>query len=124
MFQAQTAYGRTLGTTTSVNRGEYTVFARVTARLIRAKEEDAPVGARAVALHDNRKLWTEVGILVADDANALPYDLRQRLFALSVFVQSYSSKVFAHELDIEPLIEINRMIMAGLKAQTREGAAA
>ena len=120
--KARSAYGRSLGTTTSPKRGEYAVFAQATNRLRIAQEKSGPIGARAAALHENRRLWIEVGAQVADDENALPYELRQRLFALSVFVQNYSGKALTSDVSLDPLIEINRRIMAGL--QTDEGAAA
>lgn len=116
---AQRAYGQILGSSHGPSqRGEYAVFARVTAMLRAANIDKPPVGHRAQALHDNRRLWIEVGAQVADEKNELPFELRQRLFALSAFVQSYSAKALQGRLSLEPLIEINRSIMTGLQAQT------
>ena len=120
--QAAAAYGRLLGTTASPKRGEYQVIARITARLHAAAQDNPPLGARAAALHENRKLWIEIGTQVADEDNGLPMELRQRLFALSVYVQNYSGKVLKDGASLAPLVELNQRIMAGL--QTSKGAAA
>lgn len=114
--QASTGYGRLLGTTATPKRGEYNVFARITARLKAAQEKTAPIGARAAALYENRRLWIEVAAQVADEENELPYTLRQQLFSLSVYVQSYSSKALNQGTSLDPLIAINKSIMAGLQA--------
>ena len=115
-------YNALLGATTTPKRGEYSVFARTTARLNAAQKPDAKVGAKAAALHENRRLWIEVGAQVADEANQLDFELRQRLFALSVFVQTHSAKVINEKASIAPLVEINRSIMAGLQESKGEAA--
>lgn len=113
--KARSAYGQLQNAIASPKRGEYSVFARVTSRLNAANAPKPAIGQRAAAIHENRTLWIEIGTQVADDDNALPYELRQRLFALSVFVQQYSSDALSKGSDLGPLIEINRIIMAGLQ---------
>ena len=114
-LKARATYGRAMAPTASPKRGEYAVFSQANAQLKAASAQNQSIGARAVALHKNRQLWIEVGAQVADDNNALPFELRQRLFSLSIFVQDYSNKVLNRQAPIKPLIEINRHIMAGLQ---------
>jgi flagellar protein FlaF len=47
-------------------------------------------------------------------SNALPDDLKRRLLLLSEFVRRTSLKVLAGEEDMSGLIEINKVVMAGL----------
>lgn len=120
--KANSAYGTLQSAIASPKRGEYGVFARVTSRLNAANGPKPAIGQRAAAIHENRTLWIEIGTQVADDDNALPFELRQRLFSLSIFVQQYSGDALTKGSDLGPLIEINRRIMAGL--QENKGIAA
>jgi flagellar protein FlaF len=70
------------------------------------------------ALHDNRRLWTILAVEVADEANALPRDLRARIFYLAEFIAQHTPKVLTREAGAEALIEINTAIMRGLRGQT------
>lgn len=115
---AQTAYssGRTPIRT---ERGtEYELFARVTHKM-RAAAARGKTGfaALAEAVHHNRQLWTLLATNVADQDNALPRDLRARIFYLAEFTQDYSSKVLTGGSSIAPLVEINAAMMRGLRGQ-------
>ncbi|TCP61198.1 flagellar protein FlaF [Rhodovulum bhavnagarense] len=94
---------------------EYAAFAQITARMTRA-QSGGPDGfpELAAALHENRKLWRLLALDVADTRNALPNDLRARLFFLYEFTDQHSSKVLERRADAAPLIEINTAIMRGL----------
>lgn len=93
---------------------EYEAFARVTRRLRAAHGGDADFRDLVRALHENRKLWTLVALLVADDTNALPDDLRARLFYLAEFSLQETSRVLRRKGDAEVLIDINTAVMRGL----------
>ena len=94
---------------------EYHVFSRVTGALNSAQRDDANFADMAQAVHDNLMLWDEIALAVASDDNALPVDLRARLFYLAEFTHAHSRKVLRHEVSADALIEINTMVMGGLR---------
>lgn len=69
------------------------------------------------ALDENRRLWTAFAEDVADPQNALPQDLRARIFYLAEFAMGHTGKVLAGTASAAPLIEINTSIMRGLRGQ-------
>ena len=64
----------------------------------------------------NMILWTVFQDSVIDDASALPFEIRQNILNLSIFIDKHSLECLAtedvNELDI--LISINQNIAAGL----------
>lgn len=113
---AQNAYN--LNSTIRTDRGiEYDAFVRVTRQLSNAIQK-GPAGfsALAQALHLNRRLWTILAAAVADKENALPNDLRARLFYLAEFTDAHSRQVLQGTAKADPLIEVNTAIMRGLRA--------
>lgn len=119
--QARSAY--TEGKTPiRTERGtEYELLARVTHKM-RAAAARGKFGfaALAEAVQHNRQLWTMLAAHVADGDNALPRDLRARIFYLSEFTRSHSQKVLKQGASIAPLVEINAAVMRGLRAQGAE----
>ncbi|MBA84300.1 flagellar biosynthesis regulator FlaF [Thalassovita sp. S70] len=113
---AQRAYAQTAGPIRTPRGLEYEAFARITHRLKRASDSGSAT-ALAAAVHLNRQLWTLLATDVADEANALPNDLRARIFYLSEFTAQYSRKVLRRTSDIQPLVDINTAMMRGLKQQ-------
>lgn len=104
---------------------EYRLFAQVTLALMDAAKLDASdVSARADALDWNRRLWSVLGDDCSSPANGLPPQLRASIISLSIWVGKHTSAVFRREEEIEPLIEINRMIMQGLSGGPAAQAAA
>jgi flagellar biosynthesis activator protein FlaF len=94
---------------------EYDLFAQVTRRL---RDTACQTGvARARAIHDNVELWTALAADVAGDGNALPRDLRARLFWLAEFTLAHSRKVLKGEAEVAVLVDINTAIMRGLAPQ-------
>ena len=101
---------------------EYELFARVTHQLRAAAARGKPgFAALAEAVHHNRELWILLASNVADKDNALPSDLRARIFYLAEFTHDYSGKILSNGASIVPLVEINAAIMRGLRGH---GAAA
>lgn len=95
---------------------EYEAFARVTRALRSAAGDDArkdPVMIRA--LHENRRLWILLAASVADPDNALPPELRARLFYLYEFTNVHTRRVLRGEAALDPLVDINTAVMAGLR---------
>lgn len=112
------AYGaasRALGTPRSI---EHQVFSQITGRIARAQGDKARFPELVAALHENQKLWSLLAADLAGPANALPNDLRGRLFALAEFVRVHTGKVLAREAEADILVDINTSIMRGLRGET------
>ena len=103
---------------------EYRLFAQVTRALIDAAALDkSEIGARADALDWNRRMWATLGSDCADPGNQLPPPLRAAFISLSIWVGKHTSLAIQNREEIEPLIEINRMIMQGLAGSSAAAAA-
>ncbi len=95
---------------------EYRLFAQVTLALMEAAKADPhDIAARIDALDWNRRVWSVLGEDCAQPGNALPAPLRASIISLSIWVGRQTSKVIRRQDSVETLIEINRMIMQGLK---------
>jgi flagellar protein FlaF len=104
---------------------EYRLFAQVTLALIEASKLDPlDIGGRADALDWNRRVWSVLGDDCANRDNQMPAQLRASIISLSIWVGKHTSAVIRREEEIEPLIEINRMIMQGLSGGGAAAAAA
>lgn len=113
---AQRAYAPNSASIRTLRGTEYEVVARITHRLKAAAENlPADFPSLAMALHENRSLWTVLAVDVADPNNELPQDLRARIFYLAEFTNQHTSKVLTNEATVAPLLEINTAILRGLK---------
>jgi len=109
------AYQQATARAESPREAEYRLFGQVTRALMAAAELDpSDARGRVDALDWNRRLWSALGADCASDANQLPEALRASIISLSIWVGKYTSAVIRQEDDIEPLIDVNRMIMQGL----------
>ena len=116
VLQAQNAYKTQTRTIRTDRDTEYYTFARVTYAIKTAAQRGAAGFADlALALHDNRRLWTVLAADVAEDDNPLPPELRARIVYLAEFTRQYSSRVLNGGASPAPLIEINSAIMQGLR---------
>eukprot|EP01036_Dinobryon_divergens_P005315 gene5315-7030_t len=79
-------------------------------------------GGRADALDWNRRMWTTFAADCGHPDNELPKPLRASIISLSLWVSKHTSLVIRREEEIEPLIEINRMIMQGLATGSQAAA--
>ncbi|MEW5686321.1 MAG: flagellar biosynthesis regulator FlaF [Pseudomonadota bacterium] len=94
---------------------EYRLFAQVTRALMEAAKLDPnDIGGRADALDWNRRVWAALAADCGRPDNGLPTPLRASIVSLSIWVGKHTSLVIRNKEEIEPLIEINRMIMQGL----------
>lgn len=100
---------------------EHEAFMRVTRRLTLASGPGTSFPEIATALYENRRLWGVLAASVADPENALSSDIRARILFLADFTYIHSQKVLFEKASIDPLIDINSAMMAGLRKQ---GAAA
>lgn len=108
----QDAYQRTQNTTEMPWQTEYRLFAQVTRALIESSKQDFK--EKAKALNWNRRLWMTLQADCSKDENALPDEIRAGIISLAIWVDKYSRKVSQDQLDIVPLVEVNRAIMDGL----------
>lgn len=114
--QAQSAYAPAAAPTRTARSAEYEVIARISHRLKKAiKSDDFP--ALAEALYENNKLWTALAVDVMDENNLLPDELRARIIYLSEFTRLHTQKVLRKQETAVPLLEINAMILGGLRQE-------
>lgn len=114
------AYQRAAEQAEGPKQTEFRLFGVVTRALMDAAQKDATdVGGRMRALHWNRRLWTALAADCANPDNRLPMELRANIISLSIWVDKYTSKVMRERDPIQPLIDINRIIMQGLSGQTQ-----
>jgi flagellar protein FlaF len=97
---------------------EYRLFGLVTRALMEAAEADeTDFSRRMKALHWNRRLWTTLAGDCASPDNALPVQVRANIISLGLWVDKHTSAVMRREEQIQPLIDVNRIIMQGLANQ-------
>lgn len=114
------AYQRAAEQAEGPKQTEFRLFGVVTRALMDAAQKDATeVGGRMRALHWNRRLWATLASDCANPDNRLPLDLRANIISLSIWVDKYTSRVMREHDPIQPLIDINRIIMQGLSGQTQ-----
>jgi flagellar protein FlaF len=103
---------------------EYRLFAQVTLALMdAAKCEPTDIRGRIDALDWNRRVWSTLGTACADPDNKLPQELRASIISLSIWVGKHTSGVIRREEEIEALIDVNRMVMQGLRGGGQAAAA-
>lgn len=94
---------------------EYRLFGLVTRALMEAAAaHDKDLKTRIRALHWNRRLWSTLANDCASETNALPPAARAQIISLSIWVNRHTSEVMQLREPIQPLIDVNRMIMQGL----------
>jgi len=103
---------------------EYRLFAQVTRALMdAAKLDPSDLTGRMDALDWNRRIWSTLAADCGQPDNGLPKPLRASFISLSIWVSKHTSLVIRNQEEIEPLIEINRMIMQGLAGDASSAAA-
>lgn len=113
---AQNGYAATAQTISSDRGLEYQVFARITQELSSLRPEAPDYHAKMIAaLNRNMKLWTILSVEVSEENNRLPKELRAKIFQLAEFTRAHTAKVYAGEADPTVLVEINTMVMRGLR---------
>lgn len=113
---AHRTFAQTAAPTRTPRDTEYEAISRITRRLKAATARKATdFSAFVQAVHENRRLWGVLATGVADSANALPNDLRARIFYLAEFTEQHSSRVLGDGATVEPLLEINTAVLRGLR---------
>jgi len=95
---------------------EYRLFGEVTRALIEASATD-DIQTRAIALDWNRRLWTALASDCARQNNSLEPAVRAQIISLSLWVTRHTSAVMRKTETIQPLIDVNRSIMEGLRGR-------
>jgi flagellar protein FlaF len=104
---------------------EYRLFTQVTRALMDAAACDPnDLRGRIDALDWNRRMWAVLGSDCQSSENKLPPQLRASIISLSIWVSKHTTLVIRKQEEIEPLIEVNRMIMQGLASNGSAAAAA
>jgi flagellar biosynthesis activator protein FlaF len=125
---AATAYGSTFKAAVDPRQLEANILLKAARQLEEVRHGWQP--ERETELEDallyNRKLWTVFAAEVTDDANPLPLPIRNNIANIAVFVFKRTLELQAAPAPekIDPLIEINRSLAAGLLATTKSPAAA
>lgn len=109
------AYQKTQRAAETPREIEYRLFGQVTGALIEAHKNKATGGSLIEAIDWNRRLWRALAADCGSDANQLSREVRAKIVSLSLFINRYSKEVMREGASIEPLIEINRSIMEGLR---------
>ncbi len=95
---------------------EYRLFGEVTRALIEAEGTDpTDFATRIKAIDWNRRLWSALATDCASDGNSLAPQVRASIISLNLWVIGHSSQVMRREEAFGPLIDVNRLIMQGLR---------
>lgn len=117
------AYQQAASRAESPRDSEYRLFAQVTLALMEAAKADpSDIPARIDALDWNRSVWNVLLSDCGSPDNQLPAPLRASIISLAIWVGKHTSAVIRRREDIQPLIDVNRLIMQGLA--TKAAAAA
>lgn len=124
------AYKQTIKETESPRQIERRIFAQVTADLEKYAQwrdgGDGP-GDRPndghEALARNQNLWGKLMYDLADETNQLPDKLRAQIISLTLFVDRHTEEVLKGSKKVQPLIDLNKRMMAGLAGEAPDRAA-
>lgn len=97
---------------------EYRLLGQVTAGLMEAEENPADIKKRMDVLVWNRQVWSVFRMDLYHPENGLPENLRAQLISLSNWIEQETFRILQQPaLPLDGLIDVNRNIMDGLKAQ-------
>jgi flagellar protein FlaF len=109
------AYQNTQRITEDPRSTEYRLFGQVTGALIDVQKAGQNGGTLVEAIDWNKKIWRTLAADCMDDRNQLPQDIRAKIVSLSLWIAKYSRQVTRNGAPLDPLIEVNRNMMQGLK---------
>jgi len=117
------AYRRTKSIAASPRETEYRLMSEITGEMIGARDAGLTGMALTPALHRNREAWGLFSSLCASGDNQLPAELRAGIISLALWVDRFTTDVITGRDSIDPLIDVNRTIIAGLAGQAQANAA-
>jgi flagellar protein FlaF len=82
--------------------------------MLAAAEVGMAGAALMPALHRNRELWALWSAECLDDGNQLPVETRASIVSLGLWVNRFTSDVIAGRETVDPLVAVNRSVMAAL----------
>lgn len=100
---------------------EFRLFSSVTRALMDVRPfmgsgDPTQVAQIASAIGWNRDVWNHLMPEVLDEANTLSKDVKVSLINICIFVNKHTDAITqGQSIDVEPLIQINRNIMDGLR---------
>ena len=112
-------YQATQLATEAPRQTEYRLFGEITRDLVAAHDGGAKARGSVdwnQAILRNRRLWLVLQGDLMTEGNKLPDELRAKLISVAIWVDKHSRKVIKGEAELQPLIEVNRNIMGGLRA--------
>jgi flagellar protein FlaF len=119
------AYQQAASRAESPRDTEYRLFAQVTLALMEAARADpSDISGRIDALDWNRSVWTVLLNDCSSPTNHLPAPLRASIISLAMWVSKHTSAVIRGQEEIQPLIDVNRLVMQGLAPNAAAAAAA
>ncbi|WP_295489200.1 flagellar biosynthesis regulator FlaF [Sphingorhabdus sp. EL138] len=93
---------------------ERRLLAEITSEMISAADQGLLGSALMPSLHRNRELWSVWSATCLDNDNALPPEIRATIVSLALWVGRFTSEVVAGREEIEPLVSVNRSVIAAL----------
>lgn len=106
---------------------EAMAFTKAALLLEEAKTQTGSIEEFAKALRFNHLLWTIIQADLTEPDNQLPPEIKANVMSLSIFVDKQTTKALrtSQASDLDVLININRNLAAGLRAnpQTAQAAA-
>jgi flagellar protein FlaF len=100
---------------------EHRLLGEITAGLMHARDAGLSGAALMDVLHRNREVWQAFAADCGLPGNGLPASLRASIVSIALWVDRHISLVMAGREELEPLIEINRLVMQGLEGDSRAG---
>jgi flagellar protein FlaF len=100
---------------------EHRLLGEITAGLMHARDAGLSGAALMEVLHRNREVWQAFAADCGLPGNGLPAQLRASIVSIALWVDRHISLVMAGREELEPLIEINRLVMQGLEGDPRAG---
>ena len=125
MHHAAQAYARTSQASLAPRDLEATLLMKAAARLQAIQDNwDERSGELDDALTYNRRLWTILAASVTDAANPLPFQLKQNIANLAVFIFNRTiDTMLEPRVDrLTALVSVNRELAAGLRSPPVKGA--
>lgn len=118
MNQVMQSYGNSLAGGLNPRDVEAAAFVFVN-RALESAEDDR---ARITALGRNQKLWSLLLKDLALSSNALPPALKDDLVRLGSWAMRYSLNAIGEGLPVQPLLDVNRDMIEGLRAANDQAA--
>jgi flagellar biosynthesis regulator FlaF len=115
------AYTQTQNRTTEAPRDiEYRLLGAVTAALMDADTNEGQVVKRVEAVCWNRDIWSTLRMDLTHPENNLPIGIKGGLLDLAKWVDKETFRILGGDTNkLDGLIEVNKNIMAGLKAASK-----